>query len=176
MRMMSDLRYYKLDSDVKKPVRATSGSACFDIYSFFKKTDKITVFRSDGYEKVEKVIRSPNGDNLIPINPYERVMVPTGLIFDIPNGYSVRLYSRSSMALKEGLMLANNVRIIDSDYVDPVFVILVNISGYIKYIESDNRICQAELYKNQPHILQETFKKPEIKTERDGGFGSTGKE
>ena len=171
--MSSDLRYYKLNPEVKNPYRATSGSACFDLYSFLPDESEVTVYRNDvaETEKVTRVVKLKR----VPINPKERILIPTGLILDIPKGYSVRLYPRSSLALKQGLTLANNVGIIDSDYVEPVFAMIFNMSGYVKYINHEERICQAELFKDQPHVLEEVLERPERKTERDGGFGSTGK-
>tara|TARA_R100000353_G_scaffold68509_1_gene53092 strand:+ start:956 stop:1474 length:519 start_codon:yes stop_codon:yes gene_type:complete len=171
--MSSDLRYYKLNPEVKDPYRATSGSACFDLYSFLPDESEVTVYRND-FEETEKVTRVVKLKR-VPINPKERILIPTGLILDIPKGYSVRLYPRSSLALKQGLTLANNVGIIDSDYVEPVFAMIFNMSGYVKYINHEERICQAELFKDQPHILEEVLERPKRKTERDGGFGSTGK-
>jgi len=171
--MSSDLRYYKLNPEVKDPYRATSGSACFDLYSFLPDESEVTVYRND-FEETEKVTRVVKLKR-VPINPKERILIPTGLILDIPKGYSVRLYPRSSLALKQGLTLANNVGIIDSDYVEPVFAMIFNMSGYVKYINHEERICQAELFKDQPHVLEEVLERPERKTERDGGFGSTGK-
>ena len=171
--MSSDLRYYKLNPEVKDPYRATSGSACFDLYSFLPDESEVTVYRND-FEETEKVTRVVKLKR-VPINPKERILIPTGLILDIPRGYSVRLYPRSSLALKQGLTLANNVGIIDSDYVEPVFAMIFNMSGYVKYINHEERICQAELFKDQPHVLEEVLERPERKTERDGGFGSTGK-
>lgn len=171
--MSSDLRYYKLNPEVKNPYRATSGSACFDLYSFLPDESEVTVYRND-FEETEKVTRAVR-QKRVPINPKERILIPTGLILDIPKGYSVRLYPRSSLALKQGLTLANNVGIIDSDYVEPVFAMIFNMSGYVKYINHEERICQAELFKDQPHVLEEVLERPERKTERDGGFGSTGK-
>ena len=171
--MSSDLRYYKLNPEVKDPYRATSGSACFDLYSFLPDESEVTVYRND-FEETEKVTRAVRLKR-VPINPKERILIPTGLILDIPKGYSVRLYPRSSLALKQGLTLANNVGIIDSDYVEPVFAMIFNMSGYVKYINHEERICQAELFKDQPHVLEEVLERPKRKTERDGGFGSTGK-
>jgi len=171
--MSSDLRYYKLNPEVKDPYRATSGSACFDLYSFLPDESEVTVYRND-FEETEKVTRVVKLKR-VPINPKERILIPTGLILDIPKGYSVRLYPRSSLALKQGLTLANNVGIIDSDYVEPVFAMIFNMSGYVKYINHEERICQAELFKDQPHVLEEVLERPKRKTERDGGFGSTGK-
>ena len=171
--MSSDLRYYKLHPEVKGPYRATEGSACFDLYSFLQEDKPVKVYLNN-FEEVEKKDRVVQNGR-VQVNPNERVLIPTGLIFDITRGYSVRLYPRSSLALKQGLTLANNVGIIDWDYVEPVFAMVVNISGDVKYVNHNERICQGELFKDQPCILEEVQNRPETKTDREGGFGSTGK-
>ena len=175
MRMSNDLLFYKLDSEVKDPLRATEGSACFDLHSFMPEDSLVRVYINHQDEDIEirerKVVQGR-----VQINSTERMLVPTGLIFDIPMGYSVRLYPRSSLALKQGLTLANNVGIIDSDYVEPVFMMIHNISGNQQFITDGQRICQAELVKEHPCVILEAENRPERKTDRDGGFGSTGKE
>lgn len=171
--MSNDLHYYKLHPEVKDPIRATRGSACFDLYSFLQEDKPIKVYLNQ-LEVVENKNRVVlNGR--VQVNPNERVLIPTGLIFDIPRSYSVRLYPRSSLALKQGLTLANNVGIIDWDYVEPVFAMIVNISGDVKYVNHNERICQGELFKDQPCIIEEVKDRPQTKTDREGGFGSTGK-
>jgi dUTP pyrophosphatase len=171
--MSNDLRYYKLYSEVKDPIRATEGSSCFDLYSFLQEDKPVKVYLNQ-LEEIEKKDRSVRNGR-VQVNPHERVLIPTGLIFDIPRGYSVRLYPRSGLALKQGLTLANNVGIIDWDYVEPVYAMIVNISGDVKYVNNNERICQGELFKDQLCVLQEVNERPETKTEREGGFGSTGK-
>lgn len=175
MRMTSDLNYFRMYSDVVAPFKATTGSACFDLYSYLPYGMEVKVYRntSNGELEIDTRTIDESNPNLL-IHPNERVLVPTGLIFDIPSGHSVRLYPRSSLALKRGLTLANNVGIIDSDYVDPVFVMLVSLSRDSVSIDHGERICQAEVVQDYPVVLSETGTRPTQKTERDGGFGSTG--
>ena len=173
MRMTSDLLFYKLNSEVKDPYRATEGSACFDLHSFMPENSEVKVYINH-YEDLE-VRKRRVVDGRVQINPKERMLVPTGLIFDIPAGYSVRLYPRSSLALKQGLTLANNVGIIDSDYVEPVYMMVHNICGYQQFVKDGERICQAELVQEKQYVLLEVDERPQQKTDRDGGFGSTGK-
>ena len=171
---MNDLFYYKLELDVKDPIHATKGSACFDLYSFLVEDSLVKVYlnQSDiGYEIRERAVQKGR----VQVNPTERVLIPTGLIFDIPEGHSLRLYPRSSLALKQGITLANNVGIIDSDYVEPVYMMVCNITNYSKYVNDGERICQAELVKVLTFNMHESVEHPEQKTRRDGGFGSTGK-
>ena len=97
MRMTSDLLFYKLDSEVKDPFRATEGSACFDLHSFLPENSVAKVFISHNEQDTEirerRVVKGR-----VQINPTERMLVPTGLVFDIPEGYSVRLHPRSSIS------------------------------------------------------------------------------
>ena len=175
MRMTSDLYYFKLDSAVKDPIRATEGSACFDLHSFLPEDSVVRAYISHDEQDIEirerKVVKGR-----VQINPNERMLVPTGLIFDIPSNHSIRLYPRSSLALKHGLTLANNVGIIDSDYVEPVYMMVCNISGYQQFVTDGERICQAELVQEKSYVMMEIDERPERKTDRDGGFGSTGRE
>jgi len=174
-RMTSDLYFYKTNPEVNEPIRATKGSACFDLCSFLPEDSLVRVYINHHDQDIEirerKVV-----EGRVQLNPTERMLVPTGLIFDIPAGYSVRLYPRSSLALKQGLTLANNVGIIDSDYVEPVYMMVYNISGNQQYISDGIRMCQAEMVKELPYVIIESDVRPERKTDRDGGFGSTGKE
>ena len=144
------------------------------MYSFLPDNSAVSVYvnQFDEFEIKNRLVQNER----VQVNPSERVLIPTGLIFDIPNGYSVRLYPRSGLALKQGLTLANNVGIIDSDYVEPVFAMITNISGTIKYVKHNERVCQGELFKDHPCILEEISEQPGRKTDRDGGFGSTGKD
>ena len=164
------LKYYKLDPSVKDPYFATKGSACFDIHACILAGTKYKV----NQDTLNRTIEKPVKGNSIEIYCMERVMIPTGLIFDIPEGYSVRLHSRSGLAWKDGIYLTNCEGIIDYDYVEPCFVMLTNISQSPKSINNGDRICQAELVEKVYHSLTEIKEPPVQKTERDGGFGSTG--
>lgn len=101
----------------------------------------------------------------------------TGLVMDIPEGYHLKIYSRSGHGFKHGLRLANSTGIIDSDYLGEIKVKMVYDGP--QYATPDwphvgDRIAQAMLVKNVKTDLVEV---DEIKkqTERGtGGFGSTG--
>ena len=108
------------------------------------------------------------------IYPAERVLVPTGLVFDIPQGYSVRLHTRSSLSLKKGLVMPNGEGIIDSDYYHETFVMLYNSSADEVRITHGERIAQGELVQNLTYEMVETTEIPTQTTNRVGGFGSTG--
>ena len=170
--MTPDLKFYKLAEDVVSPTWATFGSACFDLRAYLPDNASVKMY---SVHNVEYRIVSTNGLYPVGILPGERAMIPTGLILDIPEGYSVRLHIRSSMAGKHGIVLANGEGVIDSDYVDPLFMLLHNTSKSVVYLSNGDRIAQAELVANLQYCLSDTSTKPAPKGNRTGGFGSTGK-
>jgi len=167
------LKYYKMRGPVKSPKFGTEGSACFDICAFIEDGVPITVYRMSNL-KVKLEPEWHDEKIKFRIAPGDRVLVPTGLIFDIPDGHSVRLHTRSSVSLKKGLTMPNGEGIIDSDYYHQTFVMLYNAGADEVLIEDGARIAQGELIKNYDYTIEETEDVPEQKTSRVGGFGSTG--
>ena len=163
------LSYYKLDPSVKDPIFATEGSACFDIHAHIPHGTKVKI--CDEFGNIDNINCT---DGIFTLEHDWRAMIPTGLVFDIPEGWAVKLYARSGLAFRRGLVLANSVGIIDSDYVDPVFVIVQNTSNRYVTFKNGDRICQGNMDMAYLYNLIEVPDRPGQKTERDGGFGSTG--
>jgi dUTP pyrophosphatase len=165
---MTILKMYKVHPAIKIPVHQTTQSACFDLA--FQGSGKTEI---KGYSSKNKPI-SRLYKGALTISPGDRMMVPTGLILDIPEGYSVRVHARSGMSLKQGLVLANAEGVIDSDYVEELMVLIHNISENAITINDGDRIAQAELVQNIEYTIEQTPVRPIHKTNRIGGFGSTG--
>ena len=162
---MIDLHYYKLYPNVIDLGFSTSGSACVDLRAYLQDGEIITsVDNADSRVK----------DGILNVTPGARVLVPTGIVFNIPNSYSVRLHPRSGLAFKRGISLSNCEGVIDSDYVEEVFVSIINFSKNAVRIKHGERIAQAEMIGSLFWSVKETSTRPGIKTERIGGFGSTG--
>ena len=171
------LECYKLYDDVKLPKLATFGSACFDIFAHLIEDKPISLYEMSN----KKVKRTPewreteDGESLqVYLDPADRILVPTGIIFNIPCGHSVRIHPRSSISLKKGLMMPNGEGIIDYDYYHQTYVMLINSSADTVYIEHGERVAQGELIRTKNYELKETFSEPKQITDRVGGFGSTG--
>lgn len=164
------LSYFKMSDLAFDPVFATEDSACFDIFcSFFR-------INYDGFNKQNKPItrRFHDSQNTLIIMPGDRIMVPTGLIFDIPKNYSMRIHIRSSSAYKRGLYLINGEGIIDSDYVEELSILTGNNTENPIVLTHGERIAQGELIRHERFSMKQIPKKPETKTNRKGGIGSTG--
>lgn len=102
-----------------------------------------------------------------------------GFAIQIPEGYCMKISPRSGLALK-GLTIINSPGIVDSDYRKEVGVILHLLAGPMSSflpqaveIKKGERIAQARIERNVPVSFQEVEELN--KTERVGGFGSTGK-
>ena len=168
------LKFYKVKENAQMPVFATKKSACFDLHACLVEGDDVQMFHAVATKQLPRRISVFEGKPFVQLNNMERMLIPTGLIVDIPDGYSIRLHSRSGLAFKQGLYLTNCEGIIDSDYVDPIFAMMTNISNVPVKIFNGDRICQGELIRCERYTLDESDEAPTRKTERDGGFGSTG--
>lgn len=167
---LANVKFYKLSSNIPDPKIATTYSACFDLSYCAYHTTEIR-----GYNKENiKITKTLDIFKTLKILPKERLLVPTGLIFDIPIGYSMRIHPRSSTGYKLGLMLANNEGVVDSDYKQECFMIIVNMTNTNVIIENNTRLCQAEIVPVVSVNLEQTSLKPRNISERIGGFGSTG--
>jgi dUTP pyrophosphatase len=110
----------------------------------------------------------------IVLKPMERVLVPTGLFFELPGGYEVQIRPRSGMAIKQGITCLNSPGTIDADYRGEIKVILINLSIEDQTIQPGDRIAQLVLQKVEKFEWLEVDQINET-TRGTGGFGHTGK-
>jgi dUTP pyrophosphatase len=105
----------------------------------------------------------------------ETVLIPTGLKAYMQSDEVLQVYVRSSIGVKKGLRLANQVGIIDSDYYNNygneglIFIPLYNSTLNPVSIKKGERIAQG-IFIN--YLLADN---DNAEGERIGGFGSTGK-
>ncbi|WP_298260673.1 dUTP diphosphatase [uncultured Litoreibacter sp.] len=106
--------------------------------------------------------------------PMARILVPTGLRLEIPNGFEVQIRPRSGLALKHGISLPNSPGTIDSDYRGPLGVILINLGEQPFEISHGDRIAQMVV----APVVQAKFALAQNLSDTArgaGGFGSTGR-
>ena len=165
------LKVFKTHESARVPQLATKGAACFDVHASLIPDTKVKCYL---YGEAAPTAITVNAFGSIYIPAGARTLIPLNLILDIPTGYSVRFHPRSGISLKQGLTLFNCEGVIDSDYVDPCFVTLYNISGVDQIVSDGDRIAQGELVATRFYEIEETSEAPAQKTDRTGGFGSTG--
>ena len=122
-------------------------------------------------------------DEDITINSYEAKIIHTNIAFDIPEGYRLKVFSRSSLPLKKQLIVSNAVGIIDTGYKDGICLIChtlpLNKGFFIKrlinnpiQIHKGDKIAQFQLEKIVDFELEEV-EELDMSNDRKGGFGST---
>lgn len=168
------MNVYKVNERAEIPAFATQGSACFDIKACIQNGQRLKSY--NGWNKEMPIVVKGVGPNkdAFQLPPGIRCLVPTGLIFDIPENHVMKMYVRSSVALKKGLVLSNGTGIIDSDYVEESHIILTNVTDSLVTIQHGERLAQCILEPMISYSIEETLEKPAQKTDRNGGFGSTG--
>lgn len=134
------------------PTIATDGAAGFDLKAVVKGTETL--------------------------KPNETKLISLGFKMAIPTGYCGLIVPRSGISTKHGIVLANTVGVIDSDYRGTVMVALKNTSDIPFNVESGLRIAQMlflPITLPNFEVCTESKFMEDYSTERQGGgFGSTG--
>jgi len=100
-------------------------------------------------------------------------LIPTGLRFEIPQGYEIQVRPRSGLALKNQITVLNTPGTIDADYRGEVGVILINHGTSDFVVQPGMRIAQIVV----AETMHARFLRVEALTETargSGGFGHTG--
>ena len=139
----------KIGTDIPVPFYATPGAAAMDLHACM---DEAVVIPAGG-----------------------RRIIPTGIAIALPDAnYVALIFARSGLGIKHGIVPANCVGVIDSDYRGEIMVGLQN-SGDTGYtVQPGDRIAQLMI---TPVVQASIAMVEELDdTARGaGGFGSTGK-
>ncbi len=140
------LRITRLDPAIDLPAYGTGGAAGFDLAA---STD-------------------------LEVPPREIRLVPTGLVIEVPDGHFLAIFARSSTPLKRGLMVANGVGVVDSDYCGPadeIKIQVINVTDTPVAVRRGDRLAQGVVLAAPRVEWDETA--AAVSASR-GGFGSTG--
>ena len=108
------------------------------------------------------------------VQPVEVTLVPTGLVIEVPEGHFLGVFARSSTPLKRGLMVANGVGVVDSDYCGPkdeIKIEVFNFTGAPVVVRRGDRLAQGIF---MPYVRADWKELTEIARPTRGGFGATG--
>ena len=142
------LKIKKLRECAQIPRNATAGSAGFDLCAAT--------------------------EHPMTIEPGETQGVPTGLAVQIEEGYAGFVFARSGLGIKHGIVPANCVGVIDSDYRGEVLVGLYNHSKTAFTVNPGDRIAQLVLMPVHTPAI-ELCEELGDTARGSGGFGSTGR-
>ena len=142
------LGFHKLKDNAIDPIYNYESDSGFDLYS----TEEVT------------------------IKPFGRALVPTGLAFDIKDGYEIQVRSKSGLAINQGLMVLNSPGTVDSGYLGEVKAIVFNTNDTPFTIPVGMKVAQAVLCPVISGKYVQLTKVNELgnKDRGDKGFGSTG--
>ena len=112
----------------------------------------------------------------IVIGAFGRALVPTGLSFDIKDGYEIQVRSKSGLAINQGLMVLNSPGTVDNGYTGEVKVIVFNTNNHEVSISKGMKIGQAVLCPVVNGVWVDLDEKDTVekKDRSNKGFGSTG--
>jgi dUTP pyrophosphatase len=108
------------------------------------------------------------------VAPGQVALVRTGLVIEVPAGYFLAIFARSSTPLKRGLIVSNGVGVVDPDYSGPedeVMIQVLNVTTADVHVKRGDRLAQG-IVLPAPRVTWD-----EVATIREvtrGGFGATG--
>lgn len=141
------------DRNLPFPTRATEGAAGFDLRADLSRF-------------------AANSTDLV-LQPGARMLIPTGLVFEIPSGFEGQIRPRSGLSLRYGITVLNAPGTIDSDYRGEVGVIIANFGETSFEIEHGQRIAQI-VFQKLPDVCLVEVESLSESNRGDGGFGSSG--
>jgi dUTP pyrophosphatase len=109
----------------------------------------------------------------VPVPAGEVRLVPTGLVIQVPAGYFLGIFARSSTPIKRGLMVANGVGVVDPDYAGPddqIYIEVLNFTRHDVLVRRGDRIAQGIFIPT----CQVDWEEGETRAVSRGGFGATG--
>lgn len=142
------IRFKKLNEDTKTPSYAYELDSGFDLYS------------------TEKFV----------IPAFGRALIPTGLSFDLPEGYEIQVRTKSGLSINLGLIVLNSPGTVDRGYLGEIKVPVFNVNSSSIIVEKGMKVAQGVVC---PVVCGKFVKFEEMDnlgtSERgDKGFGSTG--
>jgi dUTP pyrophosphatase len=109
----------------------------------------------------------------IELEPNDRLLVSSGFMMDIPEGFEGQIRARSGLALRYGIGILNSPGTIDSDYRGDIKILLINFGSEPFLVKHRERIAQLVISPIIRAVLE--IETNLSKTNRNGlGFGSTG--
>ncbi len=182
---MRQIVFERLDgNNLEIPQYKTIGAAAFDLAACLSRPcmtkDKIKFYahgdrcRESGhryYENSNYYYPCVECAPALTLEPNETILVPTGWKTDFSSDLCLNLFPRSSTGTF-GIVLANDVAVIDSDYRGELLLAIYNRTGSHTTIKHGDRIAQGVFVKIErcailPGEVSDS-------TRGGGGFGSTG--
>jgi dUTPase len=142
------LGVYRVFEDGMLPSYSSDGGACFTLRAYLGSgvmcVDTHNRLLMHNVRSISPILER-DSERGVRIEPGECVYIPTGLVFDIPEGYVLSIYPRKAMSGKKHLRLANCTDIIEATDKRPVVVLIYNDSQERQSIIHNEQIAVAEI-------------------------------
>ena len=173
------LRLHVLPHCARVPERMTPGASGLDVFAAFEAGVPVTRCGAGGMGHTDKSMPwgdAPAGSTYITLRPGDRYLIPLGFAVAVPEGFEVQVRSRSGLALRKGLVIANSPGTVDSDYRGEVCAILMNVGDVPRAIYRGEAIAQIVVcpVMTWAPVLVGSVEKLGETGRGGGGFGSTG--
>lgn len=142
------VRFKKLTDTAIIPTKGSAFAAGYDLYA----------------DTTQKVV----------VEPGDTVPFYTGIAMEIPDGFCGKIYSRSGLSTNHGIVIANGVAVIDSDYRGNVGIPMHNNSSEPFTVMPHERLAQIIIERVPDVAFYETDELTET-ARGDGGLGSSGR-
>lgn len=147
------MKVFRLNENANIP-ELIEGSACFEIKACLDFGSRVRFFNPLNKETYTPV-KNINGKVGVQVYPQQRMMIPTGLRFDVPKNSVLKIYSLHDTVFKKGVNLANGVEIVNFNYDGELYVLIQNLSDAVAVIENSESIAQGILEKIAAYDLKE---------------------
>lgn len=110
----------------------------------------------------------------VTLAPGQRVRVPTGVSFALPDGYVALVHPRSGLAAEHGISIVNAPGTVDAGYRGEITVVLINLDReHTVELHRGDRIAQVVFQRvERAHFVEVEHLPGSHRGE--GGYGSTG--
>ena len=171
---------------VRAPERKTKGSAGIDLHipeftprfleDFGGMNRRIAAAESsllNGAYGSAYYVFGPIGEIILP--PHSRAIIPSGLRFEIPEGWMLEGANRGSVSSIQGVI--HGAHIIDCDYQGVVFMSIINTSNSLKHFLAGDSLLQVMLREAPPVVLvqvpEDSLYLGKTSERGEGALGST---
>jgi dUTP pyrophosphatase len=162
--MSKIVKFKKLHPGALLPTYACPGDSGMDLYACFDNKFK------DWDSKCLKE------DYFINVLPGERILIPTELSVELPEGYEAQVRSKSGLALKKGIVVLNSPGTVDEAYRGPLGVILINTdASYSFSVKNYTKVAQLVIKPIEQFEIVEVDELNDTVRGKDG-FGHSGLE
>ena len=161
------MKVFRKNKNAVKPTFTRHEDAIFDVKACIEPSSRVGLINSLG-----KITYAPaktiKGKTAVQVYPQQRMLIPTGLVFDVPDDCVLKLYSHPDVSNKKGLILSSGIELIRSGSSDEVYVMVVNITDGVTVVETGENIALGQLEKMLAYSITEITELPSDDVAEDG--------